>query len=122
MSCLFGDPDFFDTVVLIRTTRRVDMSGRSVERASQIRMLACITPSSGQDLHILPEGERVGAFISIITETPLYTLTDTTAPDRVMWGGKIYLIKHVDPYLNFGNGFVKAIAEMQNMAPDHIAV
>ena len=115
---LLSDPDFVEDFTVIRSTRTMDQHGRVVDLPGQYSTYGSIQPTSGSTLMILPEAERVGAFITVVTMFPLIALSDTTAPDRIIWHNKTYQVKLLNDWTDYGQGFVSAVCELIHMTPD----
>ena len=112
------DPMFVDDITVVRSQRTVNAQGLTVDTPGQYYAVGSVQPSPGRDLEQLPEGERTGSFVTIVTTFRLFPLTATTAPDQVIWQGKSYRVQHVEDWSNFGQGFVSAICRLIDMVPD----
>lgn len=115
---VLSDPDFVDDFTVIRSTRTVDQHGHAIDLPGQFYTFGSIQPTNGNTLMLLPEAERVGSFITIYTMFPLISLSDTTAPDRIIWHNKTYQVKMLNDWTDYGQGWVRAICELINMTPD----
>ena len=112
---LLSDPDVAgEDFQVLRTTRTL-INGRTVDTPSQLSAYGSIAPASGSQLLIIPEAERVGSFISVVTPFILQPLTNTTAPDQVIWNGGTYRVRTVKNWENFGQGFCEATCELVSM-------
>lgn len=78
-------------------------------------VIGVVNVSSPDDLERLDDNDRAGRHISIITRFPLrgparQAGEADSKPDLVEWQGDQYLVKALDPYPQYGAGFVQAIA------------
>jgi hypothetical protein len=96
----------------------VSEQGQTVDAPGYYYASGSVQPSPGRDLLQLPETERAGVFITVVTTFRLFPLTATTAPDQVVWQGKNYRVKHVNDWSEWGGGFVNAICELTDVIPD----
>jgi hypothetical protein len=116
VSELLSDPDFADDFTILRSVRTVDNTGRTVDTPGAYYSYGCIQPAKEAQLKQLPELERVGSFISVVTPFRLLALTSTTAPDQIIWRCGTYRVKVVRDWTNFGEGFVEAICELETLS------
>lgn len=114
---VLSDPDLVEDFAVIRSTRTVDQHGRTVDVPGQFYTFGSIQPTSGHTLMILPEAERVGSFITVVTMFPLIALSPTQAPDRIIWHNKAYQVKLLNDWTDYGQGFVSAVCELVAMTP-----
>lgn len=112
VSELLSDSDFVDDITVLRPTRSVNNVGRTVDVPGAYYTYGCVQPAREAQLVQIPEMERIGSFISILTPFRLRALTDTTAPDQVMWDGQYYQVRIVRDWTNYGEGFVEAVCEL----------
>jgi len=112
------DPILCDDFAVVRSTRSVSQAGLTVDTPGYYTAYGSVQPSSGADLNILPEMERIGAHITVTTTFRLVALTDSTAADQVVWNGKLYRVMHVNDWSAYGQGFVEAICQLTGMTPD----
>ena len=101
---ILGDPDFAQDFVVVRFIRSVSQQGLTVDSPGLFQSYGVILPLSGAQLMMLPEAERLGSFITIITPFKLVALSGTTAPDHVQWHGQDYLIRSVNDWTDWGQG------------------
>lgn len=118
VSEIIADPDFSDDIVVIRFTRTMDTHGRVIDTPGTYYTYGCVQPAPESKLLILPELERVGSFISVITPFRLIPLTSTTAPDQVTWQNRSYSVRDVRDWSTYGNGFVEGICELNSNTLD----
>lgn len=99
----------------VQTRPEVMVSGRSTvpNPINSIGVDGVICASSGNDLQRLPEEDRSGRNITIVTQFRLRETAPGYKPDLITWPSKtgdLYVVKSVDPYPQYGPGFVQAIA------------
>ena len=115
VSEILFDPDFMDANIPVIRSVRTMVNGRTVDTPGQYVMTANIQPSSAADLRRLPEAERIGSFITVVTQFKLQPLTSTNGPDIVVWQGNNFRVKSVNDWSQYGNGFVNAVCELTDM-------
>lgn len=108
---LLLDPELADTFNVVRRAETVDNFGEaSVTETPYSNVIGVLRPTRPDDLQILPEGQRMGRHVTIVTNFRLQGPAPGYQPDEVQWGGDTFLVKEVLPYTRFGRGFIKAIA------------
>lgn len=121
-TCL--DPMLSDAFTVTRRPEVMTSKGRSsvpapvVYTRSRRRGLpppvGVVTVASPNDLERLDDQDRAGRNISIVTRFPLQMTASYGGvkykPDQIYWRGDTFIVKSVDPYPQFGAGFVQAIA------------
>lgn len=118
VSELLSDPDFVDDFAVVRSTRTVGTDGRTVDVPGYYYTYGCVQPAKESQLRQLPEADRVGDFISVVTVFQLYALTDSTAPDIVQWNCRNYRVKVTRDWTNYGEGFNEALCELVELTND----
>lgn len=103
------------TSIDVQQRPEVIVAGRSTVPApvNNVGVAAVVCASSGNDLDRLPEEDRTGRNITIVTQFRLRATAPGYKPDIVTWPsltGDLYVVKNVDPYPQYGPGFVQAIA------------
>lgn len=118
VSEIIGDPEFADDFTVVRSSRVTGPNGRTVDIPSEYFTYGCIQPAPDRALVQLPEAERVGSFISVVTPFRLFPLTASTSPDQIVWNNSTYRVKLVHDWSTYGNGFVEGICELVSLTPD----
>lgn len=112
VSELLTDPDFSDTIVLVRRSATVGNNGRlTAAVATETTMVAIVQPV-GEDLVLTEESSRVSRFIEIICRERLRTIHDGAVADIVRWQGQDYQVKSVADWSRWGAGFSESVAEL----------
>jgi hypothetical protein len=115
MSDALHDPDMGDFVTVKRRVEAVSTAtGRSSTTDESIpNVFGVIAEASKNDLERLPEADRMGRNMSMVTSFALRGPAQVEGtqfkPDIVVWRGNEYLVKQVGPYPQFGPGFIQAI-------------
>lgn len=73
-----------------------------VDSEKTLNPTGIIQPLQGEDLKILPEGERRKGGISIWTRTMLHLTEGRDASDEVTWQGEQYKVCRVDRWEQYG--------------------
>lgn len=119
VSEVLTDPDLADSFEVIRRPEVRTAVGRSqVTPAAAVTAYGVVCMAGDADLQRLPEDERAGRAISIVTKYRLRGPARATGgeqfqPDLVRWPpstGDLFVVRLVEPYTRYGAGFVEAIA------------
>lgn len=114
VSDIVGDPDFQDSVTLIRRTAVINSSGRNVlaESSSTVRMV--VQPAKPDDLIRLPDSVRRKDAINVWYRGELSADVDGSYPDIVVWNSKRFQVATSDPFGNWsnGNGYTESICTL----------
>jgi len=115
VSEILSDPDFADTVTIIRRDEHVDNNGRSqtLERKYP-GTVAVVTMAAPNDLNRLDVGQIFGAAIKVTTTFRMRGSAEGFQPDQIVWDGGVYTVKALDKYHRFGAGFTSAVAISMN--------
>ncbi len=116
------DPDFADTVTVLRRAQTVDIHGRAVITESSIpNVLGVVTLLDPNKLVRTPEYTQAPRTISFVTKARLYGPAEVPGsggsvyqPDYIQWEGNTFLVTSVLPYTRYGAGFVEATAEQND--------
>ena len=109
------DPDFADTIGVIRRTEVVNSYGEAqVYDKPDFNIIAVVTTPGANELSRLPEYATFTNTISVITKFPLRSASqensaDNYQPDLIVYQNTKYVVNHVDDYTQYGPGFVQAI-------------
>lgn len=68
-----------------------------------------ICAASPNDLQRLPEDQRMMRAISVITQFMLQGPTPNYQPDTVLWNGSPFVVVLLEPYDQYGPGFIQAV-------------
>ena len=116
------DPDFTDAITVTTTWRVVGTNGRATDTtATPVSVIAVVIPAS-QRLILQSDGALRDGAIEIYTTYALsggVKTTDTASrqPDVVTWHGREYVVASVEDFSAFGEGFIHATANLQNINP-----
>jgi hypothetical protein len=104
-------PMFADAIVVKRRPEVISSKGVStVPTVVTTPTLGVVTAANPNDLMRLEESDRTERTISIVSEFRLQATVKGFKPDIVVWRGDNYVVKDVQPYPQFGPGFVQALA------------
>lgn len=116
VSDLLNDPDFADVVTVIRRSQTIGANGRSENYGQYFDDVAmCISPTGRNEIERLDDSQKQLRSIKAITSFRLQGPTVGQGSDIVMWQDSAYLVAVVDPYTQFGAGFVEAILVSTNI-------
>lgn len=106
------DPDFALRLKVIRRKEIIDEHGRSqVEETVYHNVVGVQTRDHPNDLERQTDFEVTTSTISFITKFPLHVQVPGYKPDVVVLNGNHFLVRHLDPYPRFGEGFYEAVCE-----------
>lgn len=92
---------FIQPVTRKRRTGGARVRGRSTSPTETDSLIQCtVNPIPGEELEVLPEGERTGEQIRILTTADLRSSDETSGElaDLVVWEGKTYEVRTVQEY------------------------
>ena len=115
---LLLDPDFVDSVTVLRQVETVGDDGIAVREIVSITIMASIQ-SNSDNLVMPPELSRTEGSYEIITTFPLLTATDTNAADVVVWNGRQHRVVSIGRFGNFREGFghFEGVMEITSLTP-----
>jgi galactose-6-phosphate isomerase len=111
VSDVLTDPNFVDSIIVLRRKEVVNQYGESTlitTRNPGVNAVVCM--ASPNDLIRLDDQQRMGRVISIVTQFRLQGPSTGFQPDVVIWNGDNFVVATVDPYTNYGNGQIEALA------------
>lgn len=79
--------------------------GRPTSTELPVSIDGIITPASARDIQQVPEGDRVGGEITILTIQPIYITragNEQGTSDEVEWDGDRYRVFNVFPWKDYG--------------------
>jgi hypothetical protein len=103
-------PEFTDNYSIQRNVETVDIHGRSTTTPTTTASFGVVTMANGADLKRYPELQMLERVLSIVTKTRLQSAVNGAQPDIIIWRGDNYVVKALDPYPQYGQGFYQAIA------------
>lgn len=114
ISFLLYDPDFCTMFTLV-SNKSVWIKGRHcIETKSKV-ITGVARPTSGDDLELLPEADRVSGAMTFLAKSPM-RLSDGEPAMVIEYQKKRYKIIHADDFNE--NGFYKAIATYVEVVAD----
>jgi hypothetical protein len=119
---LLSDPDFCTTLELQPRNETVGSNGRASACGAWTSFTAVVQQARGRDL-IRDDGSSRGSGTIVVYSTlPLTSSIGPSGPDgalaadKLRFRGSIYTVTSVEDWLEYGLGFVKAIAEQDGLA------
>lgn len=110
------DPELADIFTVIRRAEAVSSKGRSTLTPTTIpNVIGVICAAHGNDLDRLDDSQRMGRHISIVTQFRLIGPAPGQQPDNIEWQGDTFVILTIEPYPQYGKGFIQAIAGSVDM-------
>lgn len=106
------DPEFIDHFDVLRRQEVVDAHGRQTTVNTTFpRVIGVVTSSSPNDLERPEDYEIFARIISIVTKFRARGEVSGYLPDIVVWRGDNFVVKHIDLYPQFGEGFYQLDCE-----------
>lgn len=114
VSDLLTDPDFTDTVTLIRRSVTVNTYGEGVLTETPSSITAVVQGANTETLERMPEGARLSDLIEIYYKGTLTAESASGYADVIVWHGKRYQVFEVtEDFTNYGAGFTKAVCKLE---------
>lgn len=110
VSEVLSDPDIADGFVVKRRAQVMGQNGRAGVAVEDLRGVGVICAASPNDLKRLPDEQHTERHISIITRFRLRATAPDYQPDLVGWQGDFFIVRDVQPYTQYGAGFVQVLA------------
>lgn len=108
VSFVLDDPMFNNKFKVIRTTRK-PVKGRIVYTQTEIETSGVLTAVKSEDLNRLPSADRAQSPIYCYTKTELSTGSEEMAPDEIVFRDKVWQVKEINDWHEYGNGFYRAL-------------
>lgn len=104
------DPDIADRFTVFRRAQSVSAYGRTITTPTRFDGVVGVVNSAGKnDLARLAETQLQGRHLSIVTRWRLRGVSKDYQPDIIFWQDNYYLVQLLDPYPQYGQGFVQAV-------------
>lgn len=112
---LMYDPDFCDTVQLIRRTQVMIKGYNEISEAAPVDVLMSVQGPKAEDFQRFPDLANLKSVKAFWFNGSFSTEADDTYTDIVIWRGQRYQIHIVDEdYTNFGaGGHMKAFGALE---------
>ena len=114
LAAVLSSPMLVSTFAVTRRTQTVsDFGIASTSPTSFPGLAGVVYPSDDNELKRLPDEQLQGNTITVITQFALRGESKTSGaeyqPDLVVWQGDSYVVRMVNDYAQYANGFVLAI-------------
>jgi hypothetical protein len=113
---LLTDPDFVETVQVIRRAETISDQGRVSTQNVSYDVIASVQPQTDQPMIRGPDQQNLPQLIQVISQWRLRGIAPGYQPDLVVWNGTTFVVNKVFNWSHFGLGFV--MAECSSM--DHL--
>lgn len=116
VSELLDDPDFTDTVTLIRRAVTVNQYGESVITETPETITVVVQGSNTETLQRMPEGARLSDLIDVYYAGVLTVEQPNGYADVIIWKGKRYQVFEVpEDFMNYDDGYTKAVCKLEGV-------
>lgn len=116
VSELMVDPDFCETVTVIRQTQSVSDGGLATPGTTTTFSITAVVTAVQGDLVRQPEAEYAKNDILVHSQAQLRGVTSGNYPDVVVWSGNNYIVKRSNNWSHFGVGFYSAVCTLTDVA------
>ena len=102
------DPELGCTAFTVERTAYTRSRSGTSSRTETIRASGCVHPGTPETLRLLPEEEKAETFIVVYTDQALSAGAPEdagacfTAPDRILWNGRVWRVVRVRDWHMFG--------------------
>jgi hypothetical protein len=108
ISEIVNDPDFQDTIVLSRRTQTISDYGETILTAVDSTMSAVVQVGNGETLARNTDYSIMTDWITIYSQFDFRADGNGYFADKITWSGRIFQVKAVSDFMNYGNGFTRA--------------
>lgn len=112
VSELLTDVDFADKFDVLRRAEVISVLGVSQVTTTTLKnQIGVVTAGSPNRLERLDTVDYMPRIINVVTRVQLRGPAAGGKPDVVVWRGDNYVVSQIEPYPQFGRGFVQARCE-----------
>ncbi len=105
---ILNDPDFVDTFTVQRRSEVIGVNGRSQQTVQTFsNVVGVVTAIGPSDLDRQDGYQTMRRSISIVTKFRIQGEATGIQPDIIVWRGDNFVVKSLEPYPQFGVGFVQ---------------
>jgi galactose-6-phosphate isomerase len=108
VSEILTDPDFAESLTVIRRDQAVNSHGRAVSLPEEIPITGVVTGGSSAGLRRAAEYGVNTRAIMVHTQFELRDTHRGELPDLIIWKGTRYIVDRVADYSQYGAGFTSA--------------
>lgn len=113
VSDLLADPDFADTLTLIRSVETVTDEGLAERTETSATITGVVQSGAGDMLRLGADAAQASGAITVYTTTPLRVVSEAGPADVLEWRGRRYTVVQVSDWGNFGAGCYAATCELR---------
>lgn len=118
MGDVLADPEISNPFIVKRRTESFPALGRGTTKDTLLPTYGVICAAHPNDLERLNDSQRMGRNIQIVTRFRLQGPSEGRQADQVVWQGTTFIVHVVEPYAQYGEGWVQAIAgSIETMDP-----
>jgi hypothetical protein len=107
VSDLLLDPDFVETIQLLRRAEVIGANGRMTTTNTSHNIIASVQPQTDQPMIRGPDQQNLPQLIAVITKFRLRGISPGFQPDLVLWNDTTFVVNKVYNWSHYGAGFVK---------------
>ena len=107
---LMNDPDFVDSVSLIRRTQVLSKGENTLTEAAAVPTTMSVQPVTPRDMNLLPEGVKLSEAKLIFFKGTLNSFEADGYGDVIVHAGTRYTVQATDDYTEWGQGWQKGVA------------
>jgi hypothetical protein len=111
---LLTDPDFINTVLLIRRSSAINTYGENVLTETNTSIVAVVQGANTETLSRIPDGVVLGDLITVYYKGSLTAESAGGYADIIVYAGKRYQVFEVpEDYMNHGVGWTMANCKLE---------
>jgi galactose-6-phosphate isomerase len=115
LSDIVDDVDFDMEFRVVQAIEIVGSNGRATFTNKTIKTHGSVQPATPRGLQLLPDSVRVEGALTIYTRYPLRINDGVRAADTVLWEGRRYVVSNVQPWSQWGRGFINATCTLHDL-------
>jgi hypothetical protein len=114
VSEIIKDPDFLDSVSLVRRVSAIGANGRNALTETSSTVYMIVQPASPDDLQRLPDSVRRRDAITVWYRGDLSADANGVYPDVIVWNSRRFQVATSEPFGNWstGTGYTEAICTL----------
>jgi hypothetical protein len=108
VSFVLQDPMFNQSFIIVRTKRKI-VKGRTNYSHEEFTANGVFISLKSEDLNRLPTADRSRSPVYVYTQSELSIGDEEFAPDEIKFRNKIWQVKEINNWHEYGAGFYKAL-------------
>lgn len=112
------DPDFAETLTVMRRTEAISGHGRATITEVEVSPapVGVVIPQNDAPVQRGPDQQTLPSLLQVHTPFRLRSVAPGVQPDVVIWNGDRYVVNKVYNFSHYGRGFIAADCSSQDLA------